>query len=52
MSRHTVTNRNTRQILNTLSEERPTEKLDWPIFCGSGKNKENTKEERKNRYIS
>lgn len=43
MSRHSVTNRNTWQILNTLSEEQPTEKLDWPIFCGSRKNRENTK---------
>lgn len=25
------------------SEEQPTEKLDGPIFCGSEKNKENTK---------
>lgn len=26
---------NTQEILNTLGEEQPTEKLDWPIFCGS-----------------
>lgn len=47
MSRHSVTNRNTWQTLNTLSEEQPTEKLDWPIFCGSRKNKENTKKKKK-----
>lgn len=44
MSRHSVTHRNTGQTLNTLREEQPTEKLDWPVFCGSRKNKENTKE--------
>lgn len=46
MSRHTVTNGDTWQILNTLSEEQPTEKLDWPIFCGSRRNKENTREKK------
>lgn len=46
MSRHSVTNRNTWQTLNTLSEEQPTEKLDWPIFCGSRENKENTKKKK------
>lgn len=30
---------NTQQILNTLGEERPTEKLDWPIFCGSSEDR-------------
>lgn len=30
---------NTQEILNTLGEEQPTEKLDWPIFCGSRKNR-------------
>lgn len=44
MSRHSVTN--TRQIPNTLSEEQPTEKLDGPIFCGSRKNRENTKKKK------
>lgn len=29
----------TQQILNTLGEEQPTEKLDGPIFCGSRKNR-------------
>lgn len=46
MSRHTLTNGNTWQILNTLREEPPTEKLDWPIFCGSRKNKGNTKKKK------
>lgn len=30
---------NTQRILNTLGEAQPTEKLDWPIFCGSRKNR-------------
>lgn len=46
MSRHSVTNRNTWQILNTHGEKQPTEKLDWPIFCGSRKNRENTKKKK------
>lgn len=30
---------NTQETLNTLGEEQPTEKLDWPIFCGSRENR-------------
>lgn len=46
MPRHSATNRNTWQILNTLGEEQPTEKLDWPIFCGSRENREDKKKKK------
>ena len=47
MSQHNVTHRNTWQTRDTLREEQPTEKLDWPVFCGSRKNKENAKKKKK-----